>query len=470
MVALFSLHSAVVLLFAVLLVNVDVSVDGFVQKTSGWHHRNPSSVVASTNSVPVGRSASFLMLKNRVSKSNDDENENENEVDDNGVANKNMNSISNTDMDRRRALTATGMAMMSLWLGDTFGADNIASQWAMSAASAAEDSGTQRTVLITGCNSGIGFEAARILARKGDKLILACRTQEKAEEAARRLLAETSTATLIPAECDLTSLESIRKFVATTSNSLDVVCYNAGIALSTDGDIERTADGFEKTIGTNHLGHFYLHHLLQPKIATAAGRVVITASSVHDPESPGGKQGKTATLGNLEGFSRDGSNFEMVDGNPYNGDKAYKDSKLCNILFCRELQRRLEAGGSSDTSSTTKNIVVNAFSPGLITSTGFFRNQNPVFSSLFNVAATNIFKVAETPEFGGAALAYMTTVDSVRGEFYDSPPGTSYKYSPDDNYNGAFGKEFTVTTVSKEGQEDAKAKTLWTLSEKLVGI
>ena len=370
-------------------------------------------------------------------------------------------------LNRRRALTSTGVAMLSLWIGDTIGKDNIASKWVASAAEeiiAANEQQQQqpRTILLTGCNSGIGFEAARILARKGDTIILACRTKEKADEAARKILVETETAKLVPCECDLTSLQSVRNFVdsiATTTNQLDVVCYNAGIALNTDGDIERTAEGFEKTIGTNHLGHFYLHHLLQPKIVkNKTGRVVITASSVHDPESPGGKQGKKATLGNLEGFARDGPNFEMVDGQPYNGDKAYKDSKLCNVLFCRELQRRL---GASD---TTKNIVVNSFSPGLITSTGFFRNQNPVFSSIFNVVATNVFKVAETPQFGGAALAYMTTVES-RGEFWDSPPGTSYKSG-----EAAFGKEFNVSPVSKEGQEDAKAKQLWELSEKLVGI
>jgi hypothetical protein len=81
-------------------------------------------------------------------------------------------------------------------------------------------------------------------------------------------------------------------------------------------------------VGTNHLGHFYLNHLLLPKIETSSGKIVVTASGVHDPESPGGAQGKTATLGNLEGFERDGKNFEMVDGEPYNGDKAYKDSKV----------------------------------------------------------------------------------------------------------------------------------------------
>jgi protochlorophyllide reductase len=85
-------------------------------------------------------------------------------------------------------------------------------------------------------------------------------------------------------------------------------------------------------VGTNYLGHFYLNHLLLPKIETSSGKIVVTASGVHDPESPGGAQGETATLGNLEGFERDGKNFEMVNGEPYNGDKAYKDSKVRGLL------------------------------------------------------------------------------------------------------------------------------------------
>jgi protochlorophyllide reductase len=444
-----------------LLFLVVVDVEGFLQakSTSNWNawHAGTSATEESEQISSIVRRES--LLKVRLARKNDDDDDEIEEGNDIG-----LDAREAGGMDRRRALTATGLAMMSLWLGDTFGNDNVASKWAASAAEEASAASGSKTILITGCNSGIGLEGARILAKQGEKIILACRTKQKAEDTAKLILAESPNADLIPAECDLTSLESVKKFASTVPSGIDVVCYNAGIALNTAGDIERTADGFEKTIGTNHLGHFYLHHLLEPKIATKnkdAGKVVITASSVHDPESPGGKQGVPATLGNLEGFSRDGSSFEMVDGNPYNGDKAYKDSKLCNILFCRELTRRL----------AQKNIVVNAFSPGLITSGGFFRYQNPVFSSIFNVAATNLLKVAETPEYGGAALAYMTTIDRTKGEFYDSPPGTSNKYTSDqNNYKGAFGKEFKVAQVSKEGQDEQKGLELWKLSEKLVGI
>jgi protochlorophyllide reductase len=372
-------------------------------------------------------------------------------TDQNNVNDENSESIISNGMDRRSALISTGLTALSLWLGIP---GTPLRSWAEPG-----DTSSPKTILVTGCNSGIGLEAARILARQGNTIVMACRTMEKARQAADKIKAETADANLIPAECDLSSQDSIRNFVKDLKlESLDVVCYNAGVALNTgDPDIQRTKEGFELTVGTNHLGHFYLNNLLLPKVQPNTGRIVITASAVHDPDSPGGAQGKTATLGNLEGFLRDGNNFEMVDGQPYNGDKAYKDSKLCNVFFCRELQRRLSA------SDTTKGITVNSFSPGLITSTGLFRYQSPFFSSIFGMLATNVLKVAESPEWGGAALAYMTTVNT-KGEYYNSPPGSS-KYE-----DAAFGREFTIDSVSKEAQDNNKGKRLWELSEKLVGI
>jgi protochlorophyllide reductase len=130
---------------------------------------------------------------------------------------------------------------------------------------------------------------------------------------------------------------------------------------------------------------------------------------------------------------------------------------LCNVLFTRELQRRLSA------SAATKGIAVNCFSPGLIVGTGLFRDQNPFFIKLFDFAATDLFKVGETPEWGGASLAYMTTVSS-KGMFYNSPPGSS-RYG-----NNAFGRDFVPMPVSKEGKDDAKAALLWELSSKVLGI
>ncbi len=282
-------------------------------------------------------------------------------------------------------------------------------------------------------------------------------------------------------ECDLADLKSIDKFVndlkktTTTSNgdnkssassSFDAVCYNAGVARNTEAtDVLRTAQGFELTIGVNHLGHFYLNNLLMPLINKDTGRIVVTASSVHDPDSPGGAQGKTATLGNLQGLedavTSGTGKFDMVDGGSFNADKAYKDSKLCNVLFTRELQRRLDESGSK--------IRVNSFTPGLIVGTGLFRDQNPVFTKLFDVAATNLLKVGETTHYGGGALEYMALSSKVGekgGEYYFSPPGSS-KYG-----DAAFGKQFDVSEVSKEAlaADSGKGKRFWELSEKLVGI
>jgi protochlorophyllide reductase len=131
--------------------------------------------------------------------------------------------------------------------------------------------------------------------------------------------------------------------------------------------------------------------------------------------------------------------------------------QLCNVLFTRELQRRLES------SPSTKGIVTNCFTPGLIVGTGLFRDQNKLFTKVFDVAATNLLKVGESPEWGGGALSYMTSVDT-KGLYYASPPGSS-KYG-----EAAFGNQFIPSSVSKEAQDDGKANRLWMLTEKLLGI
>lgn len=129
------------------------------------------------------------------------------------------------------------------------------------------------------------------------------------------------------------------------------------------------------------------------------------------------------------------------------------------MFFTRELQRRLDA--------SNKNIKVNCFNPGLIVSTGLFRDQNPLFTKVFDFVATDLFKVGETPHWGGGALEYMTLSDRVAskgGMYYTSPPGSS-KYG-----DAAFGAQFSESEVSFEARDNAKGKQLWELSEKLVGI
>jgi len=377
------------------------------------------------------------------------------------------------NMDRRSAMEVSGKALVSLLLSSSV--NPTLSAQATERMVPIYDS-KLRTIVMTGCNSGIGFDAAKRMAEKGHTIIMACRTLEKATDAATRIKDELQqqTINLIPKECDLADLKSIQSFAKdlndnTTIGSIDTLCLNAGLSRNTSAkDVLRTKQGFELTIGTNHLGHFYLTQLLLPLLekkdegGNTSSRIVVTASGVHDPDSPGGAQGSKATLGTLSGLEkavRDGIPFDMIDGEEFDADKAYKDSKLCNVLFTRELKRRLMKGN--------KDIDVNCFNPGLIVSTGLFRDQNPLFTKVFDFAATDLFKVGETVHWGGGALEYMTldkTVNSKSGLYYTSPPGSS-KYG-----DSAFGTDFIQTEVSIEARDDVKAQRLWELSEKLVGI
>ncbi|CAM9467606.1 unnamed protein product, partial [Phaeothamnion confervicola] len=173
---------------------------------------------------------------------------------------------------------------------------------------------------VTGANSGIGRDAAAKLSAQGADVYVLARTLAKASEAA----AATGAAGYF--ECDLASLESVRKMVdAWDKEPIDALCLNAGVAPATsDKKPGRTAEGFELAVGTNHLGHFLLASLLLKRLEASAclePRLVVTASSVHDPNTPGGDVGAKAMLGSLAGlggYAKTGS-FDMVDGGTYDG-------------------------------------------------------------------------------------------------------------------------------------------------------
>jgi NAD(P)-dependent dehydrogenase (short-subunit alcohol dehydrogenase family) len=175
---------------------------------------------------------------------------------------------------------------------------------------------TGRTVVVTGANSGLGLVTARELARAGAHVVLAVRDQSRGEQAAASIDGEVTVARL-----DLADLASVRAFAAAWTGDLDVLINNAGIMMVPAGV---TADGFELQFGTNHLGHFALTNLLLPHITD---RVVTLSSSLH----------------------RSGA-IDLTDLNwqrrPYSATGAYSQSKLANLLFTLELQRRLDAAGS----------------------------------------------------------------------------------------------------------------------------
>jgi len=144
-------------------------------------------------------------------------------------------------------------------------------------------------IAITGSSQGIGLDAAKRMVAEGHTVYHACRSTERAAVAAA------GAGGGVPMVCDLADLDSVRSFAETlraTAPQLDVLCCNAGVSPSTKATVaERTAQGFEVTVGTNHIGHFALAALLEPELAKTKGLVVITASSVHDPEQPGGAVG-----------------------------------------------------------------------------------------------------------------------------------------------------------------------------------
>ena len=182
-----------------------------------------------------------------------------------------------------------------------------------------------QTILLTGATpGGIGFEAAKRFMASGHTVIMPARTYAKSTSAVDALSELNLPGNAVPAECDLSSLRSISTFVSSLKGTtLDTVCLNAGLAPSISQRLpSRTVDGFEETIGVNHFGHFALMEYGVRSLLKKGGRIVVTASGVHDPDSPGGKQGSLATLGDLGGLETRGRSCEMLDGGAYDPDKV----------------------------------------------------------------------------------------------------------------------------------------------------
>ena len=185
-----------------------------------------------------------------------------------------------------------------------------------------------KVIIVTGANSGIGFEAAKEFARKGAQTILACRSMDKAQAALTEIQAEIPNAPAEIMPLDLASLASVRRFAETFKakyDRLDVLANNAGIMMTPYG---LTEDGFEQQFGVNHLGHFALTGLLFDLLTNTPGSRVVNVSS-----------------GGHRAGAMDFDNLMFEGGQGYAGPRAYGRSKLANLLFTYELQRRFEAAG-----------------------------------------------------------------------------------------------------------------------------
>ncbi len=329
--------------------------------------------------------------------------------------------------------------------------------------------GPSRHVLLTGGNSGIGLQAAMQLLQAGHRLTVLCRDAASAERLGQVLapVAQQAPAdqpltdqplgarlaTPIGDLSDLTSIERCAAELLTAGEPIDSLVLNAGLQYSGASEPRWSAQGFELTVAVNHLAHqALLQQLLPLLLRGTAPRLVVTASEVHDPTTAGGKVGQPAGLGDLSGL-RQGAGAAMLDGGPFNAEKAYKDSKLCNLLMARELDRQLRQQGQT--------LPVLAWSPGLVIprgSGGFFRysrSQNPFGQALFALIARDLLRLTETPQRAGALLAGLAT---------SSPPDpVGFQYLSN-RVLGPGRLRFAVSEISLEARNDDLARELWRLS------
>lgn len=283
---------------------------------------------------------------------------------------------------------------------------------------------TGRTAIVTGANTGIGYETALALVRKGATVVLACRDVAKADAAVAKIMAEKPRGSASSQALDLSDLDSVnafaKRFVA-EHQRLDLLVNNAGVMVPPES---QTRQGFELQIGTNHLGHFALTaHLLPLLRKTAGARVVVVSSGVHH-------------MGHIDfedlNFKRRG----------YSAPKAYAQSKLANLLFALELQRRLRSAGA--------DTIVTAAHPGwtatdLQRTAGAARFFNPFFAM-------------KAPDGALPTLRAATDPTASAGDYYGPKRFFEMNGPP------------VRARINRRARDESVAARLWGVSESLTGV
>ena len=274
-----------------------------------------------------------------------------------------------------------------------------------------------RRVIVTGASSGIGRETAQALAGAGASVVLAVRDLDRGRAAAQTMPGETEVRSL-----DLASLAAVRAFAAAWNGPIDLLINNAGVMVP---PLSRTEDGFELQFGTNHLGHFALTNLLLERIT---GRVVTVSSTGH-------------RIGQID---FDDLNWERM---PYNAWRAYGQSKLANLLFTAELQRRLTAAGSA--------VVATAAHPGYAATNLQFHSGN----RLMDVLSTIGNRLLAQDAASGALPTLFAAVGDIPGNSFAGPGGfMEQRGAP------------KLVGRSPAAQDKDAAQRLWTVSEQLTGV
>ncbi|RRT76950.1 hypothetical protein BHE74_00006564, partial [Ensete ventricosum] len=333
-------------------------------------------------------------------------------------------------------------------------------------------------VVITGASSGLGLAAAKALAETEKwHVVMACRDFLKAEKAAQSAGMAKENYSIM--HLDLASLDSVRQFVhgfRQSGRPLDVLVCNAAIYRPTARKPTYTADGSEMSVGVNHLGHFLLANMLLEDLKKSdypSRRLIILGSITGNTNTLAGNVPPKAGLGDLRGLAGglDGRNSSaMIDGGEFDGAKAYKDSKICNMLTMQELHRRFH----EDTGITFTSLY-----PGCIATTGLFREHIPLFRLLFPPFQKFITKGFVSEDESGKRLAQvqipkqrsindtqtLTIVLRFLQVVADASLSKSGVYWSWNNNSASFENQ-----LSEEASDAVKAQKLWEISEKLVGL
>ena len=286
-----------------------------------------------------------------------------------------------------------------------------------------------RYAIVTGANSGLGLVTARELARAGASVVMACRNLDKGHAAVEQVRAAVPDAKVQLEELDLASLESVRGFAErykTTHDGLDLLINNAGVMASPR---RRTADGFELQFGTNHLGHFLLTNLLLDSMeGREDARVVTLSSTAH-------KMGRIS--------------FDNLNGDRhYFRWNAYGQSKLANLLFALELDRRLRREGS-----TVKSLAAH---PGYA-STNLQSAAAPLVDRMVMKVSNAV--VGQSDEMGALPQLFAATEPNLQGGTYVGPDGPGEQRGHP-----------TIVSPNGRAQNEDTARRLWQVSEELTGV
>lgn len=314
----------------------------------------------------------------------------------------------------------------------------------------------KRTAIVTGASSGVGLYTAKALINRGWFVVMACRNVAKAGEAAQSVGLPQGSYSIM--HIDLGSLDSVRKFARefqASGRPLDALVCNAAIYMPLLKEPLRSPEGYELTMTTNHLGHFLLCNLLLDdlkKNPEPDKRVVILGTVTHNPDEPGGKVYPRPNVGNFEGFEAGFKDpVTMVDGKKFEPVKAYKDSKVCNVLTMLELHKRYH---------DSTGIIFSSLYPGCVADTPLFRNHYPLFQKLFPLFQKYITGGYVSQELAGERVAAVVADP----EFKQS--GAYWSWGNRQKKD----RQAFVQRVSKQARDDEKAERMWETSAKLVGI